>query len=173
MLLVGAALQLALPSSTKLPPETELAPRRVHAPPELTAQDYPAMLASPIFAPDRRPDATAVPVGGGMNGFAVLGIAMAGDTASVLVRGPGGMVQRLKPGDTMSGWQLVGVALDQLTFERNKERRVLAISKGSAAAPGRLHLPPGQLGQANKSDDSDDSDDSKDSNDDSDEDDNQ
>jgi len=170
MLLLGAGLQLMLPSSTKLPQETELAPRRVHVPPELTAQDYPAMLASPIFAPDRKPDATAVPVGGGMNGFSVLGIAMAGDNAAVLVRGPGGMIQRLKPGDTMSGWQLVGVALDQLTFERNKERRVLSIAKAPAVAAGRLRSLSNLPGQASQSEQSDQS---KDSNDDSDEDDNQ
>lgn len=173
MLLLGAGLQLMLPSSTKLPQETELAPRRVHVPPELTARDYPAMLASPIFAPDRKPDATAVPVGGGMNGFSVLGIAMAGDNAAVLVRGPGGMIQRLKPGDTMSGWQLVGVALDQLTFERNKERRVLTISKAPALAAGRLRSPSNLPGQANQAGQSEQSDQSKDSNDDSDEDDNQ
>jgi len=172
MLLLGAGLQLALPSSTKLPPDTELAPRRVHVPAELAVQDYPAMLASPIFAPDRKPDATAVPVGGGMSGFAVLGIAMAGDTAAVLVRGPGGTIQRLKPGDTISGWQLVGVALDQLTFERNKERRMLMISK-APVAPGKFRAPSGQPGQVAFPGQADQSDQSSDSSDDSDEDDNQ
>jgi hypothetical protein len=169
MLLAAGGLQLVLPSATHLPEENELAPRRVHEPAELTAQDYPATLANPIFAPDRKADATAVPVGGGMNGFSVLGIAVAGDTAAALVRGPGGMIQRLKPGDLIAGWKLVAVALDQLTFERNKERRVLAISK-APAAPAAAGLMPGRrlgtqpFAQTNQSkssnDDSDDSDDS-------------
>src|ERR1700733_1104947 len=64
MLRAAGGLQLVLPSATHLPEETELAPRRVHEPAELTAQDYPATLANPIFAPDRKADATAVPVGG-------------------------------------------------------------------------------------------------------------
>jgi hypothetical protein len=170
MLLVGGGLQLVLPSSTRLPDETELAPRRVHEAAELTVRDYPAMLANPIFAPDRKADATAVPVGGGMNGFAVLGIALAGDTATALVRGPGGMIQRLKPGDAMGGWTLVAAALDQLTFERNKERRVLTISKapvGAAIGPAGAagHGLPHPVGQMNKPANSDDSDDDSDSDD--------
>jgi len=181
MLLVGAGLQLALPSSTKLPDETELAPRRVHEPAALSTQEYPAMLANPIFAPDRKPDATAVPVSGGMNGFTALGVATAGDTATALVRGPGGVVQRLKPGDLMLGWKLVDVTLNQLTFERDKERRVLTISKGSGLAgpagnpgfpnfrPGRGpmfgHPPPNAVfAQPKDTSDSDDDDDSDDDN---------
>jgi hypothetical protein len=139
MLLLGAGLQFVVPSSTQLPEETSLAPRRVHEPAQMVAREYPAMLANPIFAPDRKPDATAVPVGGGMSGFQALGIAMTGDSATALVRGPSG-IQRLSPGDTIGGWKLVAVALTQLTFERDQERRVLAIAKampGADAAANR------------------------------------
>jgi hypothetical protein len=173
MLLLGTGLQFVLPSSTALPPETELAPRHVHEPSSLVAREYPAVLANPIFAPDRKPDETAVPVGGGMYGFSVLGIATAPDTSTAVVRGPGGIVQRLKPGDTMSGWKLVSVTLDQLTFERNNERRVLAIIKGSGPLPvGAAHPAGGHL-KAQPSAGVIQSDDSDDSDDDSDEDDNQ
>ncbi len=130
------------------------------------------MLAKPIFAPDRKPDESAVPVAGGMDGFFALGIALAGDTATALVRGPGGTVQRLKPGEAINGWKLVAVSLDQLTFERNKERRVLTILKAPAAVAGRVRAERGhgaQFGQPDNSDNSDNSDKS-DNSDDSDED---
>lgn len=175
LLVVGAVLQLAVPSSTKLPPDPDLAPRRVHEPAQLLAQDYPTVLEKPIFAPDRKPDATAVPVAGEMSGFAALGIAMAGDTVSALVRGPGGLVQRLKPGDSINGWKLVSAASDQLTFERNKERRVLMITRATTPIIGAGRLPgqpgrPGQagitaqMGQADNTDNSNDDDNSDDDN---------
>ncbi|HEY5047933.1 MAG TPA: hypothetical protein VII49_07950 [Rhizomicrobium sp.] len=163
MLVVGAGMQLVLPSTTKLPQQSELAPRRVHEPAQMAPQEYPAVLANPIFVPDRKPDASAVPVSGGMNGFSVLGIAVAGNKATAVVRGPGG-IQRLKTGDAMNGWKLVTVELDQLTFERNKERRVLMIAKGAPPeiALERAKAGPGNkttIGQATKSDDDSDDDD--------------
>jgi hypothetical protein len=138
LLIAGAAVQFAVPTSTKLPDDSILAPRRVRESPQIVEQDYPTVLANPIFAPDRKPDATAVPVSGGMNGFAVLGVGVVGDTATALVRGPGGMVQRLKPGDMINGYRLIAVQLDQLTFERNNERHMLSLSKspGLAFGPG-------------------------------------
>ncbi|MGD0189609.1 MAG: hypothetical protein ABSD74_02590 [Rhizomicrobium sp.] len=153
LLVAGAAVQFALPESTKLPDDSILAPRRVRESPQVIARDYPAVLANPVFAPDRKPDATAVPVSGGMNGFAVLGVGMVGDTATALVRGPGGMVQRLKPGGVINGYRLIAVQLDQLTFERNNERHMLSLSKspGLAFGPGPGGLPfrhglPGAIG---------------------------
>ena len=133
VLIAAAGAQLVLPLPTNLPQETELAPRRVHEATAPPAPDYPGVLQNPIFAPDRKPDASAVPVAGGMNGFIALGIAVAGENAAALVRGPGGTIQRLKPGDDiMGGWKLVAVETDRLTFQRNNERRVLMIQKASA-----------------------------------------
>lgn len=129
VLTAAAGLQLVLPSSTVLPPPSELAPRHPREPQASPVPEYPAILNTPIFAPDRKPDESAVPVAGGMNGFEVLGIATAGDAATAVVREPTGMVQRLKPGEQVQGWVLVSVELHQLTFERNKERRVLMLTK--------------------------------------------
>jgi hypothetical protein len=177
MLLAGAALQIALPSSTKLPDDTDLAPRRVHQSPEPLVEDYPAVLGSPIFAPDRKADATAVPVSGGMTGFMALGVAIAGDTSTALVRGPGGMVQRLKPGDFINGYKLIDVQLNQLTFERSHERHMLTISKAPSAGltvgplrrgplqgqgvqglMGPAHVDPNANSSSDDDDDSDDND---------------
>lgn len=169
VLLGLAVLQVVLPNSTELPRETELAPRRVHQAAMPSEVDYPAVLANPIFAPDRKPDATAVPVAGGMMGFTVLGIAIAGDTATAVVKGPGGMVQRIKPGEVMNGWKLVTVELSRLTFERSGERRILAITKTPAPAPisangfgpGKKPLAAGSTADSSQ-DSSDNSDDSSD-----------
>lgn len=179
VLIAAAGLQIAVPRPTNLPQESELAPRRVHesAPPQ--APDYPAVLTNPIFAPDRKPDASAVPVAGGMNGFTALGIAVASDTAAALVRGPAGTIQRLKPGDSiLGGWKLVQVETDRLTFEHNGERRVLTIQKAAPAVvtstgesgpprggPFAHRLTPPMMSPpatANKSDSSDDDDDDND-----------
>jgi hypothetical protein len=109
-----------------------------------------------------------------MNGFTVLGIAMAGDTATAVIRGPGGAVDRIRPGEMEQGWRLVNVALDGLTFERNKERRVLMLVKNApivipgrpgAARPGlagavnmqaTMPKPPSDDSDDDKSDDGDD-----------------
>ena len=141
LLIAAAGMQLALPLPNNLPPETELAPRRAREPAAPVAPDFAAVLATPIFAPDRKPDASAVPVAGGMNGFIALGIAVAAQNASAVVRGPGGVVQRLKPGDEIQGWKLVTVEFDRLTFERNKERRVLMIQKGTGPLATNGHGP--------------------------------
>jgi len=65
----------------------------------------------------------------------VLGIAISGDTATAVVKGPGGLIQRIKPGELMNGWKLVTVELNRLTFERGGERRILAIVKTPVQAP--------------------------------------
>lgn len=168
VLLATAGLQLALPLPNDLPPDTELAARRAREPSPPVVPEYPAVLSTPIFAPDRKPDASAVPVAGGMNGFMALGTAVAGDRAAALVRGPGGLIQRLKPGDEVQGWKLVAIETDRLTFERNNEHRVLIVPKLAPAASigaargqaggqaGRQVN--GQAGSSSKSDDDDDDD---------------
>jgi hypothetical protein len=153
--LIGAAgVQIALPSATVLPQPSELAPRHPREPFVPPVPDYPAILDTPIFAPDRKPDASAVPVAGGMEGFDVLGIATAGDTATAVVREPGGSIQRLKPGEQVQGWTLVAVELRQLTFERNKERRVLMLTK----TPPPVVAAPAESTSATTSDSGDSSD---------------
>jgi len=153
VLVAAAGAQLVLPSSTVLPPTSELAPRHPREPVAPPAPDYPAILATPIFAPDRKPDDSAVPVAGGLSGFDVLGIATAGDTATAVVKQPTGAIVRLKPGEQVLGWKLVSVELHQLTFERNKERRVLMLIK---QPPPVIQAPPAANAEQNSSDDNSD-----------------
>jgi hypothetical protein len=153
VLLAAAGVQLALPSATVLPQPSELAPRHPHEPQVIPVPDYPEILATPIFAPDRKPDESAVPVAGGMSGFDVLGIATAGDTATAVIKPPTGMIVRMRPGDQVLGWTLVSVELHQLTFERNKERRVLMLTK---VPPPVVPAPAtANSGQSDSSDNSD------------------
>ena len=166
VLVAAGGLQLGLPLRTELPQESELAARRAKEPAAPVMPDYPTVLDNPIFAPDRKPDASAVPVAGGMNGFAALGVLVMGTEGAALVRGPGGLVQHLKPGDEIQGWKLVTVETDRLTFERNRERRVLMVQKAASVGPiglTRGQQAPGAKPGANaSSDDSDDSDDNDD-----------
>ena len=80
-------------------------------------------------------------------------------------RGPDGTIERIKPGDEEEGWRLVSVAIDGLTFERNKERRVLMLVKTAPVAhPGHAGAA-GASNTANMSDPSSSSSDSSDSSD--------
>jgi hypothetical protein len=148
VLLTAAVAQLVLPSSTVLPQPSELAPRHPREPVAPPTPNYPAILQTPIFAPDRKPDASAVPVAGGMNGFDVLGIATAGDSATAVVKEPGGAIERLRPGEQVQGWTLVSVELHQLIFERDKERRVLMLTK---LPPPVVAPPPTAAGNSDQS----------------------
>lgn len=135
LLLVAIGLQFVLPSETPLPAPSGLAPRRAAEPRLPVAENYPAVLANPIFAPDRKPDATIEPPAGGMGDYAVLGIATAGaGMATALVRQPDGTITRIAPGGDLNGWKLVHVELNALTFEKNGERHILAIEKKPAAS---------------------------------------
>ena len=169
VLVAAAGLQLALPLRTELPQESELAARRAKEPVAPVVPDYPTVLDNPIFAPDRKPDASAMPVAGGMNGFVALGVLVVGTEGAALVRGPGGFVQHLKPGDAIQGWKLVTVETDRLTFERARERRVLMVQKSPPVGPiGLTRGPqiPGAKPAANAGSDNSDSDDSDNNDDD-------
>jgi hypothetical protein len=139
LLLVAAGLQLALPSATTLPEPSDLAPRRAREPVPPAVPNYPEILRNPIFAPDRKPDASVEPPAGGMGDFTVLGIATATDgVATALVKSPDGTIVRVRPGEDMGGWKLVAVELNALTFEHNGERHILPLEKKPLPAPPPL-----------------------------------
>ena len=151
LLLVAAGLQVVLPSVSSLPEQSELAPRRAPEPLPPAAPLYPEVLSNPMFAPDRKADASIEPPAGGMGDYAVLGIATAGTgMATALVRSPDGSVLRLQPGGELDGWKLVQVQLNSLTFEKNGERHTLTIEKKPPAAPTS---PPPNNNSASNSDD--------------------
>jgi len=171
ILLIAAGLQIAMPSSASLPEETALAPRGAAEPAEPIAQNYQAILERPIFAPDRAPVLLQAQATGNLSGYEVLGTAIAGPVSAALVRDTTGRVIRVKPDAILQGWRLVSIDRAQLVFDRDGERRALAVS---ATAPVRQG-PATRLGtsqaNANSGDDSDtdnsdNSDDNSDDNDD-------
>ena len=176
LLLVAAGAQLAMPWSADLP----VTPRAKVAAAAADSDDagdsgrpapavYRAVMAHPIFAPDRAPPAAEAEDTGNLSGVEVLGTAIEGHrAAAALLRDSDGTFERVKIGGEIEGWKLVSIAPKELVFDRNGEHRSLAVdteklrqAKGGAGATG-----PGAKGQTTLSttstDDSDDSDDSED-----------
>ena len=141
VLVLIAGLQLLLPGASPPPGAIGLAARRerpVNVPPLL---EYAAILASPIFTPDRRPGAAGGPSdtgGGTLAGYAALGAATGRGLATGVVSSPGAGAKTLRRGDILDGWRLVAVDRTQLTFERNGTRRTLVVG-----APAEAPVQPG------------------------------
>lgn len=133
-------LQLALPGSNAPPDPILRAPRRgrpivIPFPPE-----YPAILASPVFAPDRRPgprlfvgagEAAAAPP---LIGYAALGVVTGRGVASVVMSGPGGAIKTLRGGESLNGWRLSAVDSHRVTFIRGGARESLIVGAPAAEA---------------------------------------
>jgi hypothetical protein len=156
LLVVAAGLQMVMPSSASLPDRPVMPPRRVAAADAPLARSYPAVLARPIFAPDRAPVILSAPTGGSLSGFEVLGTAIAGNVSAALVRGPMGRVLRVKPDETLLGWRLVSIERTQLTFDRDGERRTLAVT-AATPRPGAANPQLATSHASNSDDDDDDS----------------
>ncbi|MBV9994444.1 MAG: hypothetical protein JO127_04445 [Caulobacteraceae bacterium] len=126
-------LQLALPSDAPDRTVAGLAPRRAKPISLPALPDYPAVLAAPLFAPDRQPGGSGDQAAGegGMGGYAALGVATGGSAATAVVSAPGGKIVTLRPGDSVDDWKLVSVSPTRLAFERKGVRQDLVI--GAAA----------------------------------------
>lgn len=138
VLVLALALQVALPYGERLPTASPLAPRRPRPVVVTPVAEYPAILQSPIFSPDRKPgvDQGAAPGASALDSYAALGVATGHGFASALVKGPGGPARTLRPGDTLEGWKLVAMDREKLTFERGDARHVLTVGASTAPAVG-------------------------------------
>lgn len=121
--------QFLLPTADTPAPTVALAirhPRPVVVPP---IPEYPAILRSPIFAPDRKPGAADLSSssGGPLATYSALGAAAGRGAAAAVVSSPGGGIKTLRVGDMLDDWRLAGVSGTQLVFERKGERRVLVV----------------------------------------------
>jgi hypothetical protein len=160
---------MLVPSSVSLPQVAARTPQRIAETVAPIARAYPAVLARPIFAPDRAPVILSAPSGGNLNGFEVLGTAIAGNVSAALVRDAMGRVFRMKPDAILQGWRLVSIDRTQLVFDREGEKRTLAVS-ALAPRPGAAN--PQLAASHSSSDDDDDDSDSSSSNNSDDDDDN-
>ncbi len=170
LLFLIAGFQMTLSSSVELPDDTVSAPRRALETPAPAPKSYAAILAHPLFAPDRAPVTLEAQPSGNLNGYEVLGTAIAGDVSTALLRDSMGRVIRVKPDETLQGWRVVSIDRTQLVFDRDGERRALAVDMSRAKAG---NIPGVKMGSAlnqgtasSRSDDDDDSDSSDNSDDD-------
>ena len=144
VLVLALALQVVLPYGERLPQTSALAPRRprpVVVPP---VAEYPVILQSPIFSPDRKPgeDLGAAPGASALDSYAALGVAMGHGFASALVKGPGGPAKTIGRGQTLEGWRLVAMDKEKLTFERGSARHVLTVGAPPVPAAGQSGTQP-------------------------------
>jgi general secretion pathway protein N len=142
---VAAGVQLAMPSAAALPekPQKVAAQQTADESPRPAPQIYRAIMAHPIFAPDRAPPPVEADAAGNLNGVEVLGTAIAGSSAAAaLVRDSEGNFTRLKVGEEIEGWKLVSIEPKELVFDRNGERRTLDLdvarlkSQATSTKPG-------------------------------------
>jgi len=127
-LLVSAAMAalIVLQATMALAPEPSspgaLPAARPVAAPSLSPApaDWTHILDRPLFSPDRRP-APTVETGTSWDGVLVTGIAVAGDSASALVRGPTGKSIRLRPGQIVEGWTVRSIDPQHIILDRAGE----------------------------------------------------
>ncbi len=129
-LVLIAGLQLVLPGGDLPGPSAGLAARRQRPVVVSPVPEYAAILASPIFTPDRHPGASGGPSdtgSGTLANYAALGVATGRSIATGVVSAPGGAVKTVRRGDEMDGWRLVAVDRTRLIFERNGARHALVV----------------------------------------------
>lgn len=135
---LGLILAIALPAVTELPPIATTAPPRLPASPTVEPLSMgAAMLAAPIFAPDRQPakagsGSAASAADSGLPGVTVVGVVRVGRSVRVLMR-DGTAILSLAPGASVRDWRIVGVDADAITLDRDGDRRRLAIGAASTA----------------------------------------
>jgi hypothetical protein len=127
----GIVLQAALPTRTALPEDSGLAPRRVRTPAPAMIPAYGAILQTPLFAPDRRPEGQAA-----VQGLQLIGVAAYGrSAASAIVRTTDGADHVLKAGETLQGWRLVAVSSARAAFDGAAGRVSLPVTAPTAPTP--------------------------------------
>lgn len=116
-------------------------------------QEYPEMVARPLFAPLRRPapPVEAAPQSAMKRGQYILqGVTIAGDTKIALLREKStGRIYRVEKGHEVNGIKLADVAPESATLAQGSEQEVLPLQVmksppiGNAPAPGPFGPAPG------------------------------
>lgn len=138
----GLAAQLVWPIATEFPPTLSPPPPRPRSPAAVPVPDYPALLAAPLFSPDRRSLGGS---GGGVGGVAtgdqrpiLIGVASDRRSGTAVIRGGDGAAHVVRLGETWRGWRLVGIGVASAAFDgpggRFTARIGAATSSASASA---------------------------------------
>lgn len=149
LLIAAAVVQFAVPSAAALPERHHAKPTAKQQAKQDDEDDsdtsqqphplpaaYAAVMAHPIFAPDRAPPPAENDDAGNLNGVQVLGTAIAGNAAAALVRDTDGSFKRVKMGEEIAGWKLVAIQPKELVFDRNGERRTLDLDTARLKTQG-------------------------------------
>jgi hypothetical protein len=132
LLSLGLIVQLALPIPAPIPPR----PMR-HTAPLLTslplepAPATPALLARPIFNPDR----TGSPAGADANAVTLVGIASTGARAAIVLRDGDGGDHVIQLGEAYGPWRLAQAADDGATFQRGGDSVTLRVGASVVLPP--------------------------------------
>lgn len=103
-------------------------------------EQFRAAVERPLFAPSRRPASQAVPMVSAappapLPNLELVGILAAGEDVFILVRPPGGRVQRLAVGQAIGEWRLDSIGPDRADFMRDGARATLPLMRRALAQP--------------------------------------
>ncbi len=126
-----AAVQIVLPTDELPAAEDGLAPRRPTLVDVPVPQDYPEIVARPLFSPGRRP-AAGDQASSEDDSLVVIGIGTTTDSSTALLRTGEGQVRRIRVGDEVNGWTVATIEPAAITLTRDGESRRLGL--GGAAA---------------------------------------
>jgi hypothetical protein len=159
LMLLAAGLAALLVRDFAWPPPSRLADRPSAAAnagdaprqSERGIEQFRVAIERPLFAPSRRalsPSAPAPRAAPAVQPLDVelVGIVGAGEEVFVLVRPPGGRVQRLSVGEAVGAWRLDSIERDRADFVRDGTRATLRLMRRGIAQPGEPSFMPSAVG---------------------------
>lgn len=127
-----AAVQIVLPTDELPAAEDGLAPRRPALVDVPAPQDYPEIVARPLFSPGRRP-AAGDAAASEDESLVVIGIGTTAESSTALLRTGEGQVRRIRVGDDVNGWTVAVIEPAAITLTRDGESRRLGLGGATAA----------------------------------------
>lgn len=127
-----AAVQIVLPTDELPAAEDGLAPRRPALVDVPAPQDYPEIVARPLFSPGRRP-AAGDAAASEDESLVVIGIGTTTESSTALLRTGEGQVRRIRVGDDVNGWTVAAIEPAAITLTRDGESRRLGLGGATAA----------------------------------------
>lgn len=124
-------LQFVLPQNSGRITGAALRPAPIGDLPVAVVSDHSAILSRPLFTPGRAPGdagSDGTTASAQLSDFSVVGVAVDRSFAAAFLRGPGGEVRTLRPGDSLLGWTVAGVRRDAVVLEVEGRKRELPVA---------------------------------------------